>query len=384
MSWRLPRCGAPPGAVPCSPGSSVSAEPRSRGPNAHVSPVAALASLLGGVSPLAAPPSLLLGSLFPSAFPKQPTNRAGGPSLQSPYPELGFSQGFTTGSNATGYTLSSIEALVGAANATQRETIRVELWSAATNGAPNSKVADLTVPATVSAGAVAFTAPANTSLTANTTYHFVLYTDGSFDLEVGSTASDNEDSGGQTGWSIADSSHYLSADEPATTNTWQTNANSLRIRAKGTVKPPAAPTNLVVTPGNGQLELSWTAAAGSNNSYITYYTSAPKMDMGAVADDAAAGSDPATGWKEADSTDQTSGTITGLTNDTAYRVRVSTFSTAGLESQFVFGEGTPKAKEWEFQSSGYTLTPGNSRAVRIELSVPAPAGGLEFTLEQLL
>ena len=68
MSWRLPRCGAP-GASPCSPAGSVSAEPRSRGPDARVSLVAALASLLGGISPLAVPPGLVLGatSLFTAA-----------------------------------------------------------------------------------------------------------------------------------------------------------------------------------------------------------------------------------------------------------------------------------------------------------------------------
>ena len=62
MSWRLPRAGAP-GAVPCSPASSVGPEPRSRRPNAPVSLIAALASLLGSLSPLAAPPALLLGAL---------------------------------------------------------------------------------------------------------------------------------------------------------------------------------------------------------------------------------------------------------------------------------------------------------------------------------
>ena len=69
MSWRLPRCGAPSASSPCSPASSVGPEPRSRGPNARVSLIAALASLLGSLSPLAAPPALLFGmlSLFAAA-----------------------------------------------------------------------------------------------------------------------------------------------------------------------------------------------------------------------------------------------------------------------------------------------------------------------------
>ena len=58
--------------------------------------------------------------------------------------------GFTTGSASGGYTLSSIEAVAKTApTAAQRATIRAELWSAATGGGPDSKLADLTVPSTV-------------------------------------------------------------------------------------------------------------------------------------------------------------------------------------------------------------------------------------------
>ena len=51
-----------------------------------------------------------------------------------------LSQGFTTGSNASGYTLSSIEWVSKtSANATQRGTIRAELWSGAAGGTPGGK-----------------------------------------------------------------------------------------------------------------------------------------------------------------------------------------------------------------------------------------------------
>ena len=70
MSWRLPRCGAS-GASPCSPAGSLGAEPRSRCPDVRVSLVAALASLLGVVTPVAAPASLVLGAL--SLLPAGPT-----------------------------------------------------------------------------------------------------------------------------------------------------------------------------------------------------------------------------------------------------------------------------------------------------------------------
>ena len=152
-------------------------------------------------------------------------------------------QGFTTGSATGGYTLSSIEAVVTSATTADRATIRAQLWSVATGGGPDSKVADLTVPSTVSAGTVSFAAPANTTLTASTTYHFVIYTVGSFNARVKTTGSNNEDTGGQTGWSVADGNYFISADVPGASNTWSTDSSSLRIRVNGAAKTtPTTPT----------------------------------------------------------------------------------------------------------------------------------------------
>ena len=148
-------------------------------------------------------------------------------------------QGFTTGSATAGYTLTSIEAVIEAAtiSTSQRNTIRAELWSAASGGGPDSKVADLTVPASVSTGTVTFTDPANTVLTSGTEYFFTLYTTGSFDLEIDITESNGEDAGSQAGWSISDTFWYASQNTPSgATWTEQTNpsfAFSYRLRVKG-------------------------------------------------------------------------------------------------------------------------------------------------------
>ncbi len=158
-----------------------------------------------------------------------------------------MAQDFTTGGASGGYTLSSIEAVLGnAATAAQRATIRAELWSAATGGGPDSKLADLTVPSTVAAGTVSFAAPPNTTLTANTTYHVVLYTVGDFSLRLGATISANEDQGVASGWSIGDKYWIYQEDTPSTAGgnwieaTFTTHGN-LRIRVKGEAATPATP-----------------------------------------------------------------------------------------------------------------------------------------------
>ncbi len=149
---------------------------------------------------------------------------------------------------------------------------------------------------------------------------------------------------------------------------------------------PVAPTALTVTADTAKLDLSWTApSSGTVTGYDVHYTSAPTTGNGAVANDAAVQTGLASaGWKAVSRSGvTTSQSITGLTNDTPYRVRVRATNANG-GGAWVFGTGTPKAKTWNFSSSGYTAAPGASPAIRIQLSVPAPDGGLSFTLAQKL
>ncbi len=102
---------------------------------------------------------------------------------------------------------------------------------------------------------------------------------------------------------------------------------------------PDAPTGLAVTPGDGTLDLAWTAPPGPVTGYDVHYTSS----TGAGADDAASGSDPAAGWVDADH----SGTLaedalTGLANDTPYRVRVRAVNAHG-DGAWARKTGTPAA-----------------------------------------
>ena len=118
---------------------------------------------------------------------------------------------------------------------------------------------------------------------------------------------------------------------------------------------PDAPIGLTVTAGNARLNLAWTAPAGTVTGYDVHYTSAA---IGNVADDDAAGTDPAAAWVAASrsSTDRSvSHAIPGLTNDILYRVRVRAKNSAG-HSLWVTGSGTPDPTATEEVSAALNLS----------------------------
>ena len=187
-------------------------------------------------------PAALLGALFllaaaPAASQTVGTQVSNVGQTAAQFGLLGtfkHAQGFTTGANADGYVLTSVEIGFRAAIGTTAN-LRVELWSATSGGVPDEKEADLTVPSSVGASVVSFTAPSSTALTASTTYFVVAYASGTTTGSIGATESDNEDSGAASGWSIGDARHYQNA------GTWTTvSTSSLRIRVNGRT---ATPTN---------------------------------------------------------------------------------------------------------------------------------------------
>ena len=160
-------------------------------------------------------------------------------------------QRFTTGSHAAGYYLESIElrmSVTGSLTEAERKSIGAELWSAAAGGQPGSRVAILRVPTTVATGAVAFTAPENTVLAADTRYYLVVYTFhfSLSKLKVAITNDNVEDAGAATGWSIADHGSYLRLQNPYLRQndpnrpTWTTDTFERQIRVNGiAVQPPS-------------------------------------------------------------------------------------------------------------------------------------------------
>ncbi len=189
-------------------------------------------------------------------------------------------QGFTTGAASGGYTLGSIAVALNATNITeaQRDTIRAELWSATSAGAPDSKLHDLTVPAhPISTGAVSFAAPANTTLAASTKYYAVFYTVGGFDMNLDATATDGQDSGGAVGWTIANGAHNVQADAPTSTSTWSAEwNNSLFI----TVTEAEAETSSAVTlvSNLGQTGSGSTAFSGQALTVMQFFETGADTD----------------------------------------------------------------------------------------------------------
>ena len=137
------------------------------------------------------------------------------------------------------------------------------------------------------------------------------------------------------------------------------------------VQPPAAPTNLGVSPGDGSLSLSWTAPSGTVTGYDVHYTSAAS---GTVANDAAVQTGAASvGWVNTSHTGTTaSQTISSLSNGTLYRVRVRA-KNGGGSSAWVFGMGTPVAVNPPGVPRNVRILPGNN-AVTLRWQAPASWG----------
>ena len=150
-------------------------------------------------------------------------------------------QGFTTGTNAAGYTLSSIgisfDAIADASNPGSELTVTL---NAASGANPGSALCTLTDPATFSASSVnTFDAPTTDpcpTLTAGTTYFVVIEraNNNTNTISYKTTILNAEDSGGATGWSIDFSTYSFET----ATSMWERSASqSILIEVKGYAVP---------------------------------------------------------------------------------------------------------------------------------------------------
>ena len=183
-----------------------------------------------------------------------------------------------------------------------------------------------------------------------------------------------------TGWVAASRTE---ADPPAAEHalTGLTNGTAYRVRVRavnaagagpwerGTATPgfPGPPADLVVTPGDQKLDLSWTAPAGTLTGYDVHYTSSTSVGD----DDAASGNDPATAWVAASRTEadppEAAHSLTGLTDGTAYRVRVRAVNAAGAGA-WERGTATPG---FPAAPADLVVTAGDAK---LDLSWTAPQG----------
>ena len=138
-------------------------------------------------------------------------------------------QAFTTGD--TDSKLSSVE-IVSADLDDDDMAVSVCTVDDAGYPASTSTCTALTPPRSFAAGTLVYTASTPVPLEANTTYTLLITSPGGDNLQFGSTPYDDEDTGGETGWSIANESHRKSSFD----NEWGPTITRLafRITIRGT------------------------------------------------------------------------------------------------------------------------------------------------------
>ena len=147
-------------------------------------------------------------------------------------------QQFTTGAEANGYTLSSIGIdfhRIFAISSAGGQLV-VTLNAVASNGNPGDSLCTLSDPATfTSLGVQTFGAPTGCpTLAVSTTYFVVIErvaNDGNA-IELSHTQSNNEDTGGAAGWSIANGRRFVGSSRTWTTRT----SDPYQIEVRGVVR----------------------------------------------------------------------------------------------------------------------------------------------------
>ena len=160
---------------------------------------------------------------------------------------LDAAQEFTTGSNETGYTLSSIDLELTVASTSNFPVVK--LFSGSANG---TEVATLTAPTNASTGKTTytFTVPTAITLEGNTSYWVMAETGAGTWHTVGYA----EDATPAPGWSIADGDEFR---VPTSTGPFSTGTLvALMIRVNGTVNKPFLE-NFRADAGNAQVTLRW-------------------------------------------------------------------------------------------------------------------------------
>ena len=141
-------------------------------------------------------------------------------------------QGFTTGADTGGYVLASVDIKLESTSNTESTGSQIPTVTIVQGTPTGTVVATLMNPASLAANTTAdytFTAPANTTLSASTTYYVVME-GGRATISAARTNLDDEDSGGESDWSIADVSNWRSA---SSNGSFSTVTSALMIKVKG-------------------------------------------------------------------------------------------------------------------------------------------------------
>ena len=152
-------------------------------------------------------------------------------------------QEFTTGSNLGGYRFTEID-IVSADP--EGDRFSVDVYNVSHGG---SLIGSMNPISGFAAGTVTFRAEGNLDLQPNRTYEFWAKPSGSTNiLTLGTTASDGEDAGGASGWSI-DNAVYSYMPVPDYYD-HLASGESLRFAIRGIVQPLPTDVTLSVSPGS--------------------------------------------------------------------------------------------------------------------------------------
>ena len=168
-------------------------------------------------------------------------------------------QAFTTGAHAAGYKLTGVD--IQFSGVTSGASFAVSIWTDA-SGSPGTSVGNLTSPSALAPNALnAYTSSAGIDLTASTSYFVVV--DSTFDNSgnLRNTASNNEDAGGQSGWSIANGSPFRNR---GSTGSWQAFDESKKIAIKGYAKTGGTNNAPVFNPTAVSRSVAENSAAGTD------------------------------------------------------------------------------------------------------------------------
>ena len=141
-------------------------------------------------------------------------------------------QGFNTGSQPTGYTLTEVQ-LDLTITGSSLPSYEVEIWTANSTGQPDSKLGTLTKPSALTTGLNSFTSASGIGLDRSTNYLVVIdLSSASEHWGIRHTTSGAEDPGRASGWGIADSSLSRTRDSAGS---YGSNAAAVKMAVRGSV-----------------------------------------------------------------------------------------------------------------------------------------------------
>ena len=232
----------------------------------------------------------------------------------NPVIKLDCAQGFKTGQNTRGYSLSSIQLDTHTAPGSGTLTVTVRNANGSRPG--DTVLSTLTNPSNMGTGLQTFTASGGLDLARNTRYFVHINYNGNGTRPRWNLATDDrQDSGEAKGWSIGDHRYTRPS---GGTGSWEGGGGvytaSIQIKVRGSTLAPAAP-NLKAAPGETRVALTWDNPA---NNTIDKYEYRRKTGTGGYG-----------AWIDIGGASTTAYTVTGLTSSTAYTFQVRATNVGG-------------------------------------------------------